>query len=203
MKLTSALAAFAFSLASLAAPDVHAGACCPTTPPESAVSAVSERSIYQLDAIWTDDSGNPFTLDSLQGRPVVIAMFFASCSYACPILVDDMQRLRAALPEGIRDRAQFVLVSFDHERDTPAALAAYRERVELDRSHWTLLHGTPDNVQELAMLLGVKFRKTPAGDYAHSNVITILDERGEVAHQRPGLQGEVATAAQALTLAVR
>ena len=203
MKRSPALLALTLSAALLSAPLARAAACCHAPAPEHEAAAFSEKSLYQLDATWTDDRGNALTLGSLQGRPVVLAMVFANCSYACPILVNDMQRLRAALPDEVRERAQFVLVSFDHERDTPAALAAYRERVGLDPEYWTLLHGEPENIQELAMLLGIKFRRTPAGDYAHSNVITILNEQGEIVHQRPGLQGEVATVAKALTLVSR
>ena len=53
-------------------------------------------------------------------------MFFATCEYACPVLVHDMQRLRAALPAGVKDKVQFVLITFDTRRDTPPALKAYR-----------------------------------------------------------------------------
>jgi protein SCO1/2 len=129
-------------------------------------------------------------------------MFFASCEYACPILVNDMQRIRQTLPEAVREQAQFVLVSFDDTRDTPAALHAYRERANLDSS-WVLLHGKAASVQELAMLLGVKYQRDNRGQYAHSNLITVLNPEGEVVHQRNGLQGEVSQAANAVKLATK
>jgi protein SCO1/2 len=129
-------------------------------------------------------------------------MLFASCEYACPILVNDMQRIRQTLPDAIREQAQFVLVSFDDTRDTPAALRAYRERANLDPS-WVLLHGDAANVQELAMLLGVKYQRDARGQYAHSNLITVLNSEGEVVHQRNGLQGEVSQAANAVKLAAK
>lgn len=161
-----------------------------------------DRSIYQLDATWTNDAGESVSLAMLRGRPVVLTMFFASCEYACPILVNDMQRIRQTLPEAIRAQAQFVLVSFDDARDTPAALRAYRERVNLD-SNWVLLHGDAANVQELAMLLGVKYQRDARGQYAHSNLITVLNSEGEIVHQRNGLQGEVSQAANAVKLAAK
>lgn len=163
---------------------------------------LSARSIYQVDATWTDDAGRPVSLAALRGRPVVIAMFFASCSYACPILVNDMQRLRAALPAEARAETQFVLVSFDTARDTAAALHAYRERAGLDAG-WTLLRGDEADVQELAMVLGVKYQRDARGDFAHSNLITVLNASGEIVHQRSGLQGEVVEAARAVSLATR
>jgi protein SCO1 len=169
--------------------------------PNAAVASPSHpltaRSLYQLDAAWTNDTGATVQLATLRGQPVVLAMFFASCEYACPVLVHDMQRLRAALPEDVRAKTRFVLVSFDTERDTPAALKAYRERMSLD-SGWTLLRGDTASVQELAMLLGIKFKQDARGQFSHSNIITVLNPEGEITHQRPGLMGDVSEAARAV-----
>lgn len=165
-------------------------------------AAFSKESIYQLDARFTDDSGRAFTLGELRGRPVVLDMFFASCGYACPLLVTDMQAIRAQLPAGVRDRAAFVLVSFDVARDTPAALAQYRAQRSLD-GQWTLLHGNDDAVRELAALLGVKYKQEADGMFSHSNILTMLNPQGEIVHQRIGLKGGLDEAAAALAATLR
>ena len=177
-------------------------ACCSAHPADqpTAAAPLSEKSIYQTEAQWTNDAGETVTLTTLRGRPVVLAMFFANCEYACPVLVNDMKRLRDTLPPEVRAKTQFVLVSFDADRDTPAALHAYRNRGALD-SAWTLLRGDDSAVQELAMLLGVKFKRDARGQFAHSNLLTILNEAGEVTHQRSGLMGDVSDAAKAVALA--
>ncbi len=163
---------------------------------------LTARSLYQLDAQWTDDAGQTVSLTSLRGRPVVLAMFFATCEYACPVLVDDLKRLRAALSDEARARAQVVLVSFDTARDTPAALQAFRVRLGLDAG-WTLLRGENAPVQELAMLLGVKFKQDARGQFAHSNLFTILNPEGEVAHQHAGLMGDISPAAKAVAVVAK
>ena len=171
-------------------------ACCAEIP---SAAPLTDRSLYQLEAQWTNDAGKAIELTALRGRPVVIAMFFASCTYACPVLADDMKRLRSALPADVREKAQFVLVSFDTVRDTPAELKAFRERSALDES-WTLLRGEAEAVQDLAMLLGVKFKKEVSGQFAHSNLVTVLNAAGEIAHQRNGLMGDMSEAAKAVEL---
>jgi protein SCO1/2 len=173
-------------------------ACCEAM----AATPFSKDSIYQLDAQFTADSGQPFTLGALRGRPVVLNMFFASCGYACPLAVTDMQAIRAKLPAAVRDRAVFVLVSFDAARDTPAALAQYRGQRSLD-GQWILLHGGDDAVRELAALLGVKYKQEADGMFSHSNLLTVLNPQGEIVHQRTGLKGGLDEAAAALVAAVR
>jgi protein SCO1/2 len=179
-------------------------ACCAAATPAAtaATTPLSARSLYQLDAMWTNDAGAPVALRSWRGQPVVIAMFFASCEYACPLLVTDMMRLRDALPAETRAKTRFVLVTFDTARDTPAALKAYRERMNLDAG-WTLLRGEPASVQDLAMLLGVKYKQDAGGQFSHSNLITVLNTEGEIKFQRSGLQGDVLEPARAVTVAAK
>lgn len=57
----------------------------------------------------------------------------------------------------------------------------------MNSARWTLLNGDESSILELAALLGVKYKKTSTLDYAHSNIITILNEEGKVAYQQVGL----------------
>src|SRR5215218_7615831 len=59
---------------------------------------LSIRSLYQVNSVWRNDAGVATELATLRGQPVVVAMFFAQCEYACPMLVSDMKRVRASLP---------------------------------------------------------------------------------------------------------
>lgn len=159
-------------------------ACCRK---ELAASApLPDKSIYQVSSVWTNDVNARIELSMLRGRPVLLTMFFARCEFACPLLVNDMKRIEAALPEKVRTNVTFVLVSFDSERDTPSALAAYRRLHQL-APNWELLRGAADDVQELGALLGVKYKKDARGQFAHSNLITLLSQEGEVLTQQSGL----------------
>lgn len=187
------------------APAPPKDACCTPSEIENAKSEIqnfSPESLYQLDAAFTDDAGQPFSLGSLRGRPVVINMFFASCGYACPLTVTDLLAIQGRLAPELRGRAAFVLVSFDVARDTTAALAKYRAQRGLD-SQWILLRGDDGSVRELAALLGVKFKQEADGAFSHSNIVTILNREGEIVHQRTGLKGGLDEAAAALAATLR
>lgn len=126
-------------------------------------------------------------LGALHGKPQVVAMFFASCQFTCPLTVNDLKKIEAALPENLRTNVGFTLVSFDSTRDTPAVLHAYRASHDLNGANWTLLRGEPDDVRELAALLGVIYKQDAKGDFAHSNLITVLNAEGEIIFQQPGI----------------
>ncbi len=180
-------------------------ACCEAAaaaPSENSPTAFSRESIYQLDGKFVTDSGQPFSLGELRGRPVVLTMFFASCGYACPLQVTDMLAIQGRLPAELRGKAVFLLVSFDIARDTPEALAKYRASRSLD-SQWVLLHGDDSAVRELAALVGVKYKQEADGMFAHSNLITVLNAEGEVVHQRVGLKGGLDETAAALASVLR
>jgi len=130
-----------------------ASSCCAKVEP---AASFSDKSLYQTDSKWTTDVGKQIKLAELKGRPQVVVMFFASCQYACPILVHDLQKIEAALKPELRARAGFTLVTIDPRRDTPEALANFRATRVLPAETWTLLHGESDDILELAALLGVK-----------------------------------------------
>ena len=155
-------------------------------------SAFTHASIYQLASTWITQSAQHMRLGDLRGKARVLAMHYTSCEYACPIIISIMQNIEAALEPEVRDRVGFVVVSFDPERDTPAVLKAYSEKMQLDLQHWTLLHGEPEDVLELAVLLGIKFTKDHQGGFAHSNLITVLNKEGEIVHRHTGLHHPVA-----------
>lgn len=160
-------------------------ACCAKS--AETVGRPSDKSLFQLESRWTTDSSRQISLAALRGRPQVLVMFFASCQYACPLLVNDLKQIEAALPAAARARVGFTLVTFDPRRDTPAALAKYRASRDLSASTWTLLRGESDDILELAALLGVQFKQDANGQFAHSNVVTLLNDEGEIAYQRAGL----------------
>jgi len=162
-----------------------ASCCAPTA--LSATTNFTDKSLYQSDSKWMTDTGKRIKLGELKGKVQVVAMFFANCQYACPIIVNDMKRIEAALSADQRANIGFTLVSFDTKRDTPAALAAYRLAHALPANHWTLLHGEPDDLLELAALLGAQFKEDANGQFAHSNVITVLNAQGEIVYQQLGL----------------
>lgn len=164
-------------------PTPPAGICCrePLPPAKR-----SDKSLYQIDHVFTSDLGKPVKLEILRGRPVVIAMFFTRCEHSCPPLLKEIKEIEKALSKSARDRTDFVMVSIDPKHDTVDALKAYREKNQLRPERWLLLRGEQPAVDALAEHLG--FRYVPASEFqfGHSVLISILNAEGEIVFQQAG-----------------
>ncbi len=152
----------------------------------------TDKLLYLLDSKWTSDVGREITLGALRGRPQIVAMFFTHCEYACPILVGELKSIESRLPPEVLGKVDFLLVSIDSKRDTPTELAAFRKKRNLVRDRWTLLRGATDDVRELAALLGVNYTEDACGQFAHTNLITLLNAEGEIVFQHAGLKQDPA-----------
>lgn len=133
-----------------------------------------EPSIYPLGTQLTAASGKPIGLDTWRGSPVLVAMFYASCPVACPVLV---QEIKLALEESGRADARVLLISFDPARDTPEKLRGVIERHRLD-ARWAVASASERDARELAAVLGIKYRKVENGEFYHGATIVLLDDEG-------------------------
>lgn len=147
----------------------------------------SEMSLFHLTSTWTTQRSAEMQLQSLRGYKTVISMIYTSCQYACPRLVADMLAIEEGLTAEELEHTRFVLVSFDSHRDSPAKMHQFAEKMELDPDRWVLLNGDQADVMELAAVLGVKFKKTGDKDFSHSNIVSVLNEQGEIVFQQEGL----------------
>ncbi|MHB8929031.1 MAG: SCO family protein [Melioribacteraceae bacterium] len=148
----------------------------------------NDNSIYQLESVWKTEAGKKITLNDLKGKKQIMAMVFANCTYACPLIVNDMKKIESKIN---RNDVDFLLVSIDSKRDTPEALTQYAKNNKLDLKRWHLLTGDENGISELAAVLGFKYKKEPDGSFSHSNIINVLDENGVVAYQHFGLNQDV------------
>ena len=148
---------------------------------------IGDASIYQLESMWLNQEGQTQTLADLAGKPTVAAMIYTSCEFACPLIVRDMFAIYNSLDADERTSANFVLFSFDPQRDTPQAMRHYAAEQNLPAADWTLLAADDYATLELAVALGVRYKPLTGGDFAHSNVVFVLDCGGTPSHRQEGL----------------
>jgi protein SCO1/2 len=76
-----------------------------------------------------------------------------------------------------------LLVSFDAENDTPAALKQLAESRRIDTARWTLARADVAAVRRIAAALNIQYRKLPDGQFSHATIISALDADGKVVTQ--------------------
>lgn len=149
----------------------------------SAAAPLADRSLYHLQASFTDQDGRGLELASLRGSAVLAAMFYASCQSVCPMLIAQLARIDAMLPSDTRAHTQVLLVSLDPARDSTEKLKQLAQRHGITDPRWHIVRTQPESVRELAALLGVRYRQLPDGEISHSPVIGLLDREGVVAQR--------------------
>ena len=141
-------------------------------------SKLPEDSLYQLQAELSDQDGKTFNLAERRGKPQLVAMFYTSCRYVCPLIVDSVKGVEHALSDDERQGLDFLLVSIDPARDDTAALRSVFDRRKLDTERWTLARTDERNVRSLAALLGVRYRALADGEFNHTSSLVLLDGEG-------------------------
>jgi protein SCO1/2 len=142
--------------------------------------ALPSDSVYQLPAPLTDQHGRTADWSARRGKPQLVAMFYTSCPYICPLIVDSGLAVQHALPPAERARLDVLLVSIDPARDTPAALQQVATKRRLDPARWTLASPRAADVRAVAGVLGVRYRALADGNFNHTSVLVLLDGEGRV-----------------------
>jgi protein SCO1/2 len=151
-------------------------------PPVSVQAAeLSSESIYRLAVTLVDQDGREFRFADRRGRPQLVSMFYTSCQYTCPLIIDTLKKTQRALTSTNSPPLQILLVSLDPERDTSARLKqVYAER-KLDSASWTLARTDTSDVRKLAAVLDIQYRVLANHDINHSTALVLLDADGRVA----------------------
>ena len=147
----------------------------------TAIAAGSELpadSVYQLQARLSDQDGHAFQWADKRGRVQLVAMFYTSCAYVCPLIIDSVKGIEHALSEDERARLGLLLVSLDPARDDTGALKSVANKRRLDPERWTLARTEDASVRKIAALLGVRYRALVDGEFNHTSAIVLLDADG-------------------------
>ncbi len=127
----------------------------------------------------TDQAGERFASDDLDGHVWVASFVFTSCRDICPLLTNQVANLNRRITD---PRLRFVSISVDPAVDTPARLQAYAQRYGAD-DRWVFLTGEPRAVRRVVtQILRVPMgeRNNVAGGYdiAHSEQLLLVDSHG-------------------------
>ena len=138
----------------------------------------------------SQDSATVAFPDAFLGTPVIIGTIYTSCPHVCSKITANMKDIRDTIGDSVD--VQFVSITFDPHRDSPAQLAEYRASFGLDETDWQFLTGDITTIGTVMDRLGVRHvlkgtdQEFPSADvdssyiYTHSNQIVLIDAQGRL-----------------------
>lgn len=125
--------------------------------------------------------------DDFQGAPVVMGFIYTHCPDICSFITANVSKVYNEMSDP-RD-TQFVLITFDPDRDTPEVLKGYANAFEMDREPFQFLTGDPEVISELMKRVGVRTQESFSRDIdaddrmyflSHSDKILLIDGRSRL-----------------------
>jgi formylglycine-generating enzyme required for sulfatase activity len=148
--------------------------------PASSARSWPAASLYQADATIETASGRHTRFAQGAGRVRIVTMFYASCPMACPLTIDTLKNIDAALTASERAKLDMLLLSMDPSRDTPGTLTALASERKIADPRWTLARASRADTRKLAAVLGIQYRELDNGAFEHSSALVLLDAEGLV-----------------------
>jgi protein SCO1 len=134
------------------------------------------------DFTLQSDESAPWSLSAQHGKAVVLTFGYTHCADTCPLTLAKLAKAKERL--GPRaDDVEIAFVTVDPQRDTPAALRAFLQKVG---GGFVGLTGTPQQIDTVEQAYHVWAQRVPGkhggDDYddAHASAIFFIDTRGNV-----------------------
>ena len=130
------------------------------------------------DFVLIDQNGRAFDFQTLRGKVVVVTFGYTTCPDICPLTTAALRQLQDSFGRDERSRVHLLMMTTDPEIDSPAVLAAYAKRYNVDLSTWSFLSGDPAVLAEVWKHFGVTVQRRARGLIDHTSLTALVDGRG-------------------------
>lgn len=135
-----------------------------------------------------------------KGKNFMLGFIFTNCPDICPITTRKFQLIQEQLKNDGVKNFEFVLISFDPDRDKPSVLKQFAELREIDEKNFKFYYANKKDVQNLMKKLSYvaipgDTTKTEDGDliyfFTHSDKMFFVDENLRVKNAYFGSKTDV------------
>jgi protein SCO1/2 len=155
------------------------------TPTEMPFPAEELRTSYAVpEFALVDHNGSPVADDTFAGDVLMITSIYSCCPDACPLILQQAQRVVASIDPELRRDLHVYGITMDPERDTPESLAGMARVHGVDPAVFHLLSGTAAAVNPVLDRLGFERRVDPeTGLIDHASLFLLVDRQGRIAYR--------------------
>ena len=148
------------------------------------VAALRQRTVSSYGTVpsfqLVNQNGQPFGSPQLAGKIWIADFIYTTCPGPCPMISSRMSELQKPL-----EKTDVRLISFsvDPEKDTPAVLRGYAEKLQADPDRWNFLTGPKSSIYKLShdgFKLAVSDGSGEQGIPVHSTRMVLVDRHGQI-----------------------
>ncbi len=124
----------------------------------------------------------------IKDKITLLAMVYTHCPDICPMTTHNMQLIEERLPENLKSKIKFVIISFDPNRDSPSVLKKFAEIRNITFDNWILLTGDEQNTKEVMLKFDIKAFPSDSSyingelsySMIHTDRISLIDQDGKL-----------------------
>lgn len=135
------------------------------------------------DHSFLSQDGQPVSLSTYRGKPLVVNFIYTSCYHTCPVMTAHLKNVVNIAHEALGvDSFKVITVGFDTGVDTPERMRLFATERGIKFEGWDFLSGDTANVRGITNDLGFSYAPSPKG-YDHLAQTSVLDAAGRVYRQ--------------------
>jgi len=139
--------------------------------------ALDDYSDVQFDLV--DQNGSLVTFpDDFRGAPVVMGFIYTHCPDICSFITANVSKVHNEMSDP--GNTQFILVTFDPNRDTPDVLKGYADAFDMDREPFQFLTGEPEVIDQLMRRVGVRTQESYSREVGDNERIYFLNHSDKI-----------------------
>ncbi len=124
----------------------------------------------------------------INGKTSLVAFIYTHCADICPMTTHNLYLTQEELDKEGNENVNYVVISFDPERDTPEVLKKYANIMELDLSKWKLLTGKKSTISDLMRRFDITAIPTDSSytdgelnyNIMHTDRIALVDKESKI-----------------------
>jgi protein SCO1/2 len=138
------------------------------------------------DTKLVDQNGNAVTLNSFQGKPLVVDFIYTSCPGPCLMETAKLANVALRLGNDLGSKVTIISITVDPEHDGPKQLLDYSRQQGADAKGWYFLTGGPADVDRA--LAGFKLSRQiqPDGSVGHLVDMMLVGPDGRLVREYNG-----------------
>jgi len=122
-----------------------------------------------------------------EGSPLIVGFIYTNCPDICSFITANVGNIHEEVDDP--GDTQFVLITFDPQRDTAEVLKKYAQAFEMDREPFHFLTGDPETIEALMERVSVRTQESYSKDLEsgerlyfinHSDKILLINQNSQL-----------------------